>query len=714
MDRPARRGLTAGALGLVLSASWLALPSVAAASSAGRPATHGPATHASATHGPATHAPATAQEGGTRDLSAKVRAILRHRLPDALVPEPRASRLSTHVRRDAAGTFRVAANWSGEVELESNVTLVSASWKVPSVVPSTSLQFAATWIGIGGFTGTTLIQTGTIEVTATGRVGYAAWVEVLPQAAWTLTSLSTPGGTPSLVVAPGDVMRASVTLAATDEWQVTIANATAKWTYSHSYRYSVKATSADWVTERPTIYTSSARKTVISTLADYGSTRFSHLESAVNGGVAATPPSLTPVRMENGGAVISAPGPLSSPASPTGETFANSYLAMPSRVYAGTVDGTAAAELEHQFTYRSGTCPSSPTSGRAVVLATDRTYSDALASTYLASYLESGTLLTSPTSLSAATLAAIRDEGITHVYLVGGQLAVSTAVVSELEGIPAYACGGTSVLGGTVKVQVTRIAGANRYSTALDIAETSGATPGRVDLAGAYAGVNPLGGPGAYNATEGNASASAPPGALITAVLATGSSFQDAEAAGALAYAEHLPVLLTTPSALSAQVLAAIEALHIQQVIVMGGQLAVSDAVVQTLEAHGVSALRIAGADDTETAIELARCEVSATTSHAGLGWAGTGSLTVTRGDFYSDGLAGAVVAADGPGDAAPEPLLLTASPTSMGSYLPTFLATAGTSGVGGKRVTTFTILGGPLAVSQTVANTMVVALLGQ
>jgi len=136
--------------------------------------------------------------------------------------------------------------------------------------------------------------------------------------------------------------------------------------------------------------------------------------------------------------------------------------------------------------------------------------------------------------------------------------------------------------------------------------------------------------------------------------------------------------------------------------------------VVRSLEARGVSALRVAGADSGETAIELAECEVGAASSHAGFGWVGTGELTVARGDFYGDGLAGAVVAADGPSGTDPAPLLLTATPTSMGSYLATFLATAGIAGLGGRRVTTFTILGGPLAVSQAVANTMEVALLGQ
>ncbi|HTX62115.1 MAG TPA: cell wall-binding repeat-containing protein, partial [Acidimicrobiales bacterium] len=180
-----------------------------------------------------------------------------------------------------------------------------------------------------------------------------------------------------------------------------------------------------------------------------------------------------------------------------------------------------------------------------------------------------------------------------------------------------------------------------------------------------------------------------------------------------LAYADHIPILLTTPSSLSPQALSAFEALDIRQVIVMGGELAVSDTVVRTLEAHGISVLRVAGADYTDTAIELAECELAASTSDVGLGWHATGKLAVARGDYYSDGLAGAVVAADGPADVDPVPLLLTASPTSMGSYLPTFLGAAGTAGLDGRRIVGFTVLGGPLAVSQSVVNTLEVSLLG-
>jgi putative cell wall-binding protein len=220
-----------------------------------------------------------------------------------------------------------------------------------------------------------------------------------------------------------------------------------------------------------------------------------------------------------------------------------------------------------------------------------------LASAYLARSLGTGTLLTPPASLSAPTLTAIHKEGITKVYVVGGPLAVSTAVVNQLESTVADQCGGGSAVPDTVKIAVTRVAGPTQYDTAEKIAELPPASNvGVVAFSGAYTGTNASGGKGRYNVTSGLASTSpvsATP--LPTAIVATGTGFQDAESASTMAYAERFPILLTTPSTLSSQVTSAINTLGIKQVVVMGGPLAVSNAVVASLEALGVSVLRIAG-----------------------------------------------------------------------------------------------------------------------
>ena len=394
------------------------------------------------------------------------------------------------------------------------------------------------------------------------------------------------------------------------------------------------------------------------------------------------------------------------------------------RVYGPTPEGTAAAELEAAFPAAAGSCPGT-TSTRPVVLATDASYPDALSSAYLAGSLRTGTLLTPPGVLSTATLDALRTEGITHVVVVGGPLAVSTAVVAALSRTPAYACGGTTPADRDITVE--RVAGATEYATARAIAldpATGGARP--VDLSAAYAGTGSAGGRGAYNRSAGNASgAPAAPGALTTAILASGAEFQDAESASDLSYAAHVPILLTPGSSLSATAATAIRALHVAQVLVMGGPLAVSDAVVTQLEALGVSVLRVAGATASATGIELAQAELGSSASHLGFGWAPTGGLGVAGGDYWSDGLAGADALAGahalaGAGTFAGAgtrvhavPLLLTASASAAGHVLEAFLAQVGASGVDhdDHPITKLTVLGGPLAVMGQVVTAMEAAI---
>ncbi len=402
-----------------------------------------------------------------------------------------------------------------------------------------------------------------------------------------------------------------------------------------------------------------------------------------------------------------------TPATPSSSVSSIAYLASTSnavsftvsapaapRIYGATPDATAAAELESVFPGTRGRCPGSA-AGRPVVLATDEHYPDALAASYLERWLGTGMLLTPTASLSGATLAALRVEGITEVYVVGGPLAVSNAVVSVLQHQYVYECGGVTRTAS--HLTVFRIYGQTQYTTAEDIARTPGPEyPRSLDLHGAY---------GHYNDTSGRSSAPPPPGARRTAILASGAEFQDAEASAALANADGIPLLLTTPTALSPQALSAITDLGITQVILMGGPLAVSTAVVTALVSVHVSVLRVAGTNYTDTAVQLADLELGSAKDYQGLGWKPTSGVTVARGDFYTDGLAGAVVAAHGgAAGGGPEPMLLTENPTSAGSDLTAFLVQAGHHGIDGDgtRVTSLTILGGPLALSTAVVASMV------
>lgn len=387
-------------------------------------------------------------------------------------------------------------------------------------------------------------------------------------------------------------------------------------------------------------------------------------------------------------------------------------------VYGSTADATAAAEFQRTFpstklTTTKGTkvhksCPAT----RAAVIATTVVYQDALSSQFLAQDLTTGTLLTPTTSLAQVTATTLRKEGINTVYVVGGPLAITTAVANDIAALPVYKCGGTTRSKTTGTVVVHRIYGETAEGTAMSVAEFVGKAPAKAFL-GAYttptATPNSTGGNGRYNDTAGKGSKLPSSAAtLTTAILASATEFQDAQAASVLAYHTAIPMLLTSTTSLSTTAVAAINDLHVQQVILLGGQLAVTNTVEAALVAKtGVSVLRVAGKDYTDTARQLADFEANTTVGGLGLGWTVGKRVLVARGNGFTDGLAGAVL--DNKNNATTgasheHPLLLTESPTVVGPYLTTFLKIAGKTGIDGRGgtnvVKALTILGGPLAVS--------------
>ncbi|HVC15172.1 MAG TPA: cell wall-binding repeat-containing protein [Acidimicrobiales bacterium] len=374
------------------------------------------------------------------------------------------------------------------------------------------------------------------------------------------------------------------------------------------------------------------------------------------------------------------------------------------QVYGTTADATSGAEFTRAFPYQKKACPTS----RVAVVATTSTFQDALSSQYLAQHFTTGTLLTPTTVLAPATEAALKDEGISTVYVVGGTLAITATVAAAIAKLPAYQCGGVSPSG---TLTVHRLSGATQYGTAEAIAEFVG-TGASVSFPGAYAGTNATGGTGSYNDTAGTGSG-APSGSLPTAILADGTEFQDAQAASVISYRTKLPLLLTPATTLSTTAVAAIQKLGIRQVILMGGPLAVTNAVEQALVARtGVTVVRVAGKSYTETATQLADFEAAGSSS--GLGWTPGHRIMVTRGNGYTDGIAGAVLdnphnTATGPPGTS-RPLLLTESPTAVGTPLATFLKLAGRTGIDrthAKTIGALTILGGGLAVSRPVITAM-------
>ena len=240
-----------------------------------------------------------------------------------------------------------------------------------------------------------------------------------------------------------------------------------------------------------------------------------------------------------------------------------------------------------------------------VVLATGLDAADALAGGYLAGVLRAPILLTERDSLPASTASSLEGLDAETVHILGGTGAVSQAVQAQLESD-----------GYTVR----RIAGQNRYETAQRVATVqTQAGPGEVD-------------------------------GDITALLVNGHAFADALAAGPLAYAERLPIVLTTGDRLSPEARAALESLSIEHVVVVGGTGVISRATVDQVEDLGIDTTRIAGQNRYETAADFADY------ASAAAGWDGTG-VDLALGERFADALAGGPAAGE-----AGRPIILTAS----------------------------------------------------
>jgi putative cell wall-binding protein len=357
------------------------------------------------------------------------------------------------------------------------------------------------------------------------------------------------------------------------------------------------------------------------------------------------------------------------------------------RIFGQDQDATAAQafELVNPPACHVGLTPSTP-----AVLVTNGSYQDALSASYLAGQLKTGVLTTNTNTVSPEALQAMALSGTTEVFVVGGPLVVSPADITQLQNTPSYRCGTGGVTprlnssGQIVNLIVQQIFGQTADDTASAVATFPGAgIPGTANFQGAYAGT--------FNDTSGSSgsgTATAPDVPVTTAILATDQSFTDAASASAVAWGgsaangngHGFPLLLTGPASLSPAAAEGLTNDSVQQVIVMGGPIAISDNVLTQIEAMGISVIRIAGQDFTDTSQLLGQFDLNSVNSGGqanGLDY-NTPLLSIARGDYYTD----AIIASQLSG-LFRSPILLTWDPNSTSQpggtdYLGKFLTMVG------------------------------------
>lgn len=167
-------------------------------------------------------------------------------------------------------------------------------------------------------------------------------------------------------------------------------------------------------------------------------------------------------------------------------------------------------------------------------LATGENFPDAIGAAAIAGRLDAPVLLTKPDNLPGVTIAQLQRLQPSRLVVLGGEGAVSAAVEQQ-----AAAYAGTT----------TRIEGTNRYDVSAGIAK-------------------------AYD-----------PG-VSTLYVASGENFPDALSIGALAGHHNVPVLITPQDRLPNVIAEEIDRLQPDDIVVVGGEVAVSDAVLDALQGH--------------------------------------------------------------------------------------------------------------------------------
>jgi len=141
-------------------------------------------------------------------------------------------------------TVVTSSNWAGYAAAGANgaFTSVSSTWTEPTGHCTGGNQYAAFWIGLDGYTSSTVEQTGS-EVDCAGRTPrYYAWYEMYPGASVTFPNR----------VSPGDRFSGSVTYRGSGRFQLVLKDTTKGWTQTVNATLAGAAlSSAEVIAEAP-------------------------------------------------------------------------------------------------------------------------------------------------------------------------------------------------------------------------------------------------------------------------------------------------------------------------------------------------------------------------------------------------------------------------------------------------------------------------------
>lgn len=172
----------------------------------------------------------------------------------------------------------MSENWSGYVAANNlsnpktgSVTAVYGSWIVPILRPTAAASYSACWVGIDGFSSSSVEQIGTAQDWVGNSQQNYAWFEMYPEHPYRLLGFP---------VNPGDLISGSVDYTGDGVFVMTIENIThgVYFTVPTSYTQSTSGlrNGAEWVIEAP--YCNG-----VLPLANFENAAFNNCSATING-----------------------------------------------------------------------------------------------------------------------------------------------------------------------------------------------------------------------------------------------------------------------------------------------------------------------------------------------------------------------------------------------------------------------------------------------
>ena len=197
-------------------------------------------------------------------------------------------------------------NWSGYASIGSTFSDVKGSWTQPAATCNGRSTYSSFWVGLDGYTSSTVEQLGTEADCAHGKPVYYAWWEMFPNASHQIGDFT---------VTPGVTYTAEVQSAGGGDFTLTLSGGgNNPFTLTTSLGLDPSLSSAEWIAEAPSMCAKSCRELP---LTNFGTVNFSGA-SASGGAINDSAWSFDPLTMvTSGGTVNAAPSSLN----PTGSGF---------------------------------------------------------------------------------------------------------------------------------------------------------------------------------------------------------------------------------------------------------------------------------------------------------------------------------------------------------------------------------------------------------